>query len=36
MSRSRPEWVGVLDVPLLVLDGLAGLPADKVPPLYDL
>ena len=28
----RPEWVGILDVPLLLLDGLAGLPVDKLPP----
>jgi hypothetical protein len=28
----RREWVGALDVPLLLLDGLAGLPVDKLPP----
>ena len=29
--ENRREWVGVLDVPLLLLDGLAGLPVDKLP-----
>ncbi len=28
----QSEWVGTLDVPLLLLDGLAGLPVDKLPP----
>ena len=28
----QPEWVGPLDVPTLLLEGLAGLPADKLPP----
>jgi hypothetical protein len=28
----RREWMGVLDVPLLLLEGLAGLPVDKLPP----
>ncbi len=28
----RQEWAGVLDVPLLLLEGLAGLPVDKLPP----
>jgi hypothetical protein len=30
--EGRPEWIGVLDVPLLLLDGLAGLSIDKLPP----
>ncbi len=34
--EDRPPSAGVLDVPLLLLDGLAGLPADKLPPLESL
>ncbi|MGA2259607.1 MAG: PcfJ domain-containing protein [Thermoguttaceae bacterium] len=31
-SGRHSEWVGTLDVPLLLLDGLADLPVDKLPP----
>ena len=36
LDEDRREWLGVLDVPLLLLDGLAGLPTDKLPPLESL
>ena len=34
--EDRPQWAAILDVPLLLLEGLSGLPADKWPPLESL
>ena len=34
--EDRPQSAAILDVPLLLSDGLAGLPADKWPPLESL